>query len=70
MNDLWHVVLAQCMYPAQTAWIYMVRENAKDPVRVCLDSKNIWPKILHQMFGHMHGALNVYEKKSIAQFAM
>jgi hypothetical protein len=27
--------------------------------RVCLDPKNFWQKILHQMFGHMHRALNV-----------
>jgi transcriptional regulator of NAD metabolism len=36
---------------------------------VCLDSKKIWPKMSHQIFGHMHIALNVDEKKSIVQFA-
>ena len=32
-------------------------------IRDCLDPKKFWPKTSHQMFGHMHGALNVGKKQ-------
>ena len=31
-------------------------------------TKNFYPKILHRILRHMHGVLNIDEKKLIAQF--
>jgi hypothetical protein len=50
-----------------TTRIHLSPASAK-PLRPCLVPKNFQNFLSHRMFGHIHKALNIDEKKLITQF--